>query len=323
MKSSEYDMLGCLHQNWYSTFEAKTIKCCSIEVLDLFYDYLAEDGIFIPQCDENEEPTTPKDKYIRNLMFKMKSAIDELGGSVFPKFNWTAPVDATWINAGLVKCSTPSEILLLLKASDRITYDIDHSTVTAREFDRKQHVKPSYIILKKFVMIDPAMEFRLFVFRKNIVKICQRDCSTFYPFLVSDSERLKQILIKFFEKSIRDKFLLQNYTVDVYIRNTNNVIIIDFNPVGEPTSALLFEWSDFESYFHLTPALTHLPTSNIEFAVVERANEVMISTKGSSRAPVDVTQAPDFYRFMDICKQQQNDAQSEYSDDIDSKLEEL
>lgn len=39
------------------------------------------------------------------------NAIEELGGSVFPKTNWSAPRDASWIGFGnSLRCSTPEQV---------------------------------------------------------------------------------------------------------------------------------------------------------------------------------------------------------------------
>jgi len=45
-------------------------------------------------------------------------------GYVFPKLNWSACDDASWIQACGTKCNTLSEVLLLLKSSDKIVHDL-------------------------------------------------------------------------------------------------------------------------------------------------------------------------------------------------------
>ncbi|CAM6031899.1 unnamed protein product, partial [Sphagnum compactum] len=55
------------------------------------------------------------------------AAIQALGGKVVPKLNWSAPKDATWINATIsMDCQTPNDIYLMLKSSDFITHDLEH-----------------------------------------------------------------------------------------------------------------------------------------------------------------------------------------------------
>ncbi len=44
----------------------------------------------------------------------LTKSIQDLGGSVFPKLNWSAPRDAAWMGfANSLKCTTPSQALLL------------------------------------------------------------------------------------------------------------------------------------------------------------------------------------------------------------------
>ena len=47
------------------------------------------------------------------------------GGDVFPKLNWSAPRDATWISCDkTLKCKFVSDILLLVKSSDFALRDL-------------------------------------------------------------------------------------------------------------------------------------------------------------------------------------------------------
>ena len=41
----------------------------------------------------------------------LTDAISDLGGSVFPKLNWSSPKDATWMGfANSLRCTTPSQV---------------------------------------------------------------------------------------------------------------------------------------------------------------------------------------------------------------------
>ncbi|KAK1048241.1 hypothetical protein LTR74_017557, partial [Friedmanniomyces endolithicus] len=85
--------------------------------------------------DDDENETTDIAEGWRDLHNTIKATIAELGGVVVPKLNWSAPKDATWINAGnSMECRTPNDIYLLLKSSDFVTHDLEHAfddTVTA------------------------------------------------------------------------------------------------------------------------------------------------------------------------------------------------
>ena len=51
--------------------------------------------------------------------------VREFGGQMFIKLNWSSPKDATWImfNNSL-RCSSLSQLYLLLKSSDFIVHDL-------------------------------------------------------------------------------------------------------------------------------------------------------------------------------------------------------
>lgn len=75
-------------------------------------------------ADEESDPSVAWTE----LHDRIKVTIAELGGSVVPKLNWSAPTDATWISAtNSMECQVPNDIYLLLKSSDFITHDLDHA----------------------------------------------------------------------------------------------------------------------------------------------------------------------------------------------------
>lgn len=166
--------------------------------------------------------------------------------------------------------------------------------------------------------------------------------------------------------------------MDIFIDRKKRVWIVDFNPFGDPSAALLFEWKELDDLcFTISPSsLTSKSekdsgievkntesidnsilngTENIiistssskndknkndqddnendnnknknvldndadceidfEFRIINNKNETFSSAAGSSRGPIDVTLAPDFHKFMEICKNQQKEDMEENSDD--------
>ena len=144
--------------------------------------------------------------------------------------------------------------------------------------------------------------------------------------------------------------------MDLYVDMKKRVWIIDFNPFGNPTSSLLFEWeelvcimdndnndhSNLENkdlvvcnmennccynknnnlsnltnnelvsnaieFNHNNSTLT-IPNNNneFEFRLIESPQDIIPNGLGSARGPIDVTLAPDFHKFMEICKIQKNE----------------
>lgn len=57
---------------------------------------------------------------------RVKDAINDLGGCVIPKLQWSCPKDASWMMPNnTIQCSTADDVFLLLKSSDRIAHDVE------------------------------------------------------------------------------------------------------------------------------------------------------------------------------------------------------
>lgn len=330
MNASQGDIEACQFANWYPAFRDVSIKSHIISLPPEFLDYLAEDGVFVPiasnldkdqlddddssngnnaadksshDCDNDEsesDSTDPRTKYqFPDVEEALAAAIREFNGQAFIKFNWSAPLDASWMNAGTMKCQSAHDALLLVKSSDRIIFDVErmfelipHATIT-----RPTH--PT-LVVRKWANLHPSMEFRIFVLDGKLIGICQRNCTTHFPFLAADMPRITKTLTQFFTSSVHSRALLPSYTMDVYLDQKNRVWIIDFNPWGAPTCPLLFSWEEFSTL------------SEMQARVVESEDEVLRSAMGMQRGPVDVHLSEDFPRFMEICKSQQ---QEEDADD--------
>ncbi|KAF6371508.1 cell division cycle 123 [Rhinolophus ferrumequinum] len=138
-------VLHCQFSAWYPLFRSLTIKSVILPLPQNVKDYLLDDGTLVvsgredpptrsqpDSDDEAEEIQWSDDENTATLTApefpefttKVQEAINSLGGSVFPKLNWSAPRDAYWIamNSSL-KCKTLSDIFLLFKSSDFITRD--------------------------------------------------------------------------------------------------------------------------------------------------------------------------------------------------------
>lgn len=85
-------------------------------------------------------------------------------------------------------------------------------------------------------------------------------------------------------------------TVDCYIDKNNKVWLVDFNVFGRPTNLLLFEsWEEI------------IAIQNYDFRIITSRYEELPDEAAFSRGPIDVSFAPDFSKFMNICRQQQQE----------------
>lgn len=173
---------------------------------------------------------------------KVQSTIDELGGKVIPKLNWSAPKDATWISStNDMECKTANEIYLLLKSSDFITHDLEQAFDGCVDTtDPPMHI-PYHLVLRKSFVMNPALEFRCFVRDRKLIAITQREMNHF-DFLFDLRSDFTLRVEEFFEDNLED-FADPNFTFDVYIPPPHDKVwLIDINPWAPRTDPLLFSW---------------------------------------------------------------------------------
>ncbi|KAL0291222.1 UNVERIFIED_CONTAM: Cell division cycle protein [Sesamum angustifolium] len=242
----EEDMNRCQIQEWYPNFKSCSIKTTIHELPESFVQYLLDDSgpFLLPLSitnddalpnrvhkpeeeedfvavegsgDEAEEPVPPPS--FPELEMEIKASIESLGGAIFPKLNWSAPKDSAWISStGNLKCTSFSEIALLLRSSDSVIHDLYHAYDSCTD---KTASRPSsfFLALRKwYPSLKPEMEFRCFVRHKLLVGICQREVTNFYPALFEKKDDLKNGRVK----------------------------LLDFNPWGASTLPLMFTWDELE-----------------------------------------------------------------------------
>ncbi|CAH9111149.1 unnamed protein product [Cuscuta europaea] len=269
MKESEVNR--CQIQEWYPKFKFVSIKTEIHHLPECFIDYLLDDkGPFLLPLsiednnalpnrvcneedaddyeeteDESEKPASPPS--FPELEMKVKESIHSLGGSVFPKLNWSSPKDSAWISlTGNLKCSSFSEISLLFKSSDSLVHDLCHAYDSCID---KTVSRPHTFVLalrKWYPSLRPDMEFRCFVKNHVLVGVSQREVTMFYPSLVEEKSMLQRTIRSFFVSNVRQKFESECYTFDVYVTRDQRVKLLDFNPWGAFTLPLLFTWGELE-----------------------------------------------------------------------------
>jgi hypothetical protein len=215
------------------------------------------------------------------------------------------------LRGGSLKCVDSADIYLLLKSSDRIVFDIENMFNLCENCEFKRPNQFS-LIVRKWANLDPAMEFRVFIGKNQILGISQRDCSSYYDHLINDKDDLEDKIVEFFETKINGKFYLELYSIDIFIDRKQRIWIIDFNPFGDPSSGLLFEWHELKTLYQtIIPINESNYETDFEFRIILNKNETFVSALGSSRGPIDVTLAPDFHKFMEICKNQDKEEKNE------------
>jgi hypothetical protein len=153
-------------------------------------------------------------------------------------------------------CRNPGEVLLLLKASDAVAFDLTEAydcCADVTDAHKAQLQKDVALHLREWRDVRPALEFRLFVLNGDLVAMCQRDCSNFYPFLLDQKASLEETLVLFWQDTVSVTFANASpdcdgsYVLDVYVTSKRNVKIVDFNHWGGGTLPLMFTWAELEA----------------------------------------------------------------------------
>ncbi|KNG48757.1 D123-domain-containing protein [Stemphylium lycopersici] len=260
-------ILNCSYHHWHPKYRAVTPKARLVPLPPAFLEYLRSDGIVLPpeendnpswsdndsgifsgadnNEDDAEESPDPSAEW-RDTHEAIERTIEELGGKVAPKLNWSAPKDATWIAAtNSMECRTPNDIYLLLKSSDFVTHDLGHAfDDTADQSTTPDPEIPYHLVLRKWITLNPSVEFRCFVRNRRLIALCQRDLNHF-DFLFNMQDKLRNTIQDFFDTRLRDTFPDPNFTFDVYVPPPHDrVWVVDFNPWAVRTDPLIFSWME-------------------------------------------------------------------------------
>ncbi|ODV78975.1 D123-domain-containing protein [Suhomyces tanzawaensis NRRL Y-17324] len=305
-------VLGCAYSQWYPKLKAHAVKSIILKPLPQeFLDYLASDSIKLEneahgvennsdneysdweddldgEDDGETAPTVTIDQ-LQALHDQIKAGIDKLGGAVTPKLNWSAPKDARWIMAGnTTRCTSPNDVYLLLNASDHVVDDLDYPFSSVEEAGKSSQGvedgtdKVEYeLVLRKWMDINPALEFRVFVKDNRVLGISQRDLNH-YVFLEALQDELKQVIEDFIYSQVVGQLGQSQYIVDVYVsRPSNKVYVVDVNPFSRKCDSLLYTWN--ELLVGVAPELRLITETNVgRFAQKEYSE---------SQVPLDVVDA--------------------------------
>ncbi|CAH8530043.1 unnamed protein product [Schistosoma guineensis] len=272
------DVEQCAFNSWYHTFESYTQESIFINLPDDLIASLTNDEFILPKSakptnghlsdldndgiwsdySDTDEKNSERPEFPQ-FESQLKSIIRKLGGVVFPKLNWSAPSDASWMSFdGSLKCKTFSDIYLLLKSSDFAAHDLTAPFALCTDTPAEKNCclfnsKP-ILVLRRWYDFRPEEEFRCFIKSKVLIAISQRKCDAYFKIIEEQIENIKYDLVEFFNRKIRNHFKSENYTVDLYRESSDDgkmrIQIIDFNVFGPPTEALLFQWSELENDVH-------------------------------------------------------------------------
>ena len=271
-------VMNCSYHVWHPRYRSLTPKARLIPLSPNFVSYLRADGIVLPPeplpprhipgdietdsgifstsgsqaeggDDSDEDDEDPSMEWSETHT-QIHAVIKELEGAVYPKLNWSAPKDATWINAGnTMECRSANDVYLLLKSSDFVTHDLEqafHGCVDSTQGEEPGvDPIPYHLVLRQRIpTLITSLEFRCFVRRRKFLCICQREMNHF-DFLERLLPVLTPLIQRFFDDKLRDTFPDENFVFDVYIPPPHEKCwLIDINPWAVRTDPLLFSWME-------------------------------------------------------------------------------
>ncbi|KAG8576952.1 hypothetical protein GDO81_010027 [Engystomops pustulosus] len=260
------------------------------------------------QWSDDENTTTLTAPEFPEFSTKVQEAINSLGGSVFPKLNWSSPRDAYWIamNSSL-KCKSLSDIFLLFKSSDFVTHDFTQPFINCTD-DSPDPSVTYELVLRKWCELIPGAEFRCFVKENKLIGISQRDYTQYYEHICKQKEDIRRTVQDFFKENIQYKFFDEDYVFDIYRDSVGKIWLIDFNPFGEVTDSLLFTWEelingrvsgdedrdqDFPTFYCTTSEVTVQPSPYLSYRLPKDF--------------VDLSTGEDAHKLIDFLKLKRNE----------------
>jgi D123 len=211
---------------------------------------------------------------------KIKDTITELGGSVVPKLNWSAPKDALHmaLSKNSIECRSASDIYLLLKSSIFVTHDLEHAFDDCIDLPSAPSTLspsdiPYVLVLRPYFKINTSFEFRCFVKDRTLIGLSQRDLK-YVGYPTSLIQTLQHTIQTFFDTKLKYTFPDPNFVFDVYLPEPHDrVRLIDINPWAPRTDPLLFSWVELLDFKVPGPFLGVPESGNTDNVLIHASDE--------------------------------------------------
>jgi len=268
----------CAIDVWHPLFAGRgcTPKATILPLPDDFFSYLQQDGVVLPPSfgggartptseewagtpgaptvrelgsdsdsdgsgDGNAEAPPPPE--LPGLARAIGAALAEATDGVCPRLAFSAPTDAAWMQAGNeLRCTTASDVLLLLKGSDKAAAEA--ASAAPRPV----------LALRHWTRLEPGMEFRCFAKDGVLVGLSQRRCDVRNAFLEAPElqRRITLSVARLHERHVLPQFPSRTCVFDAYCEKRRNEAslrawLLDFEPWGGETDAGLFDWAELEA----------------------------------------------------------------------------
>ena len=175
------------------------------------------------------------------LVSQIDDAIAKLGGSVLARLNWSSPRDATWMNPfRTMRCTNADEVILMIKASDRIASDLyDPATSAAAaastlpcssspprasaadgpspQGHASSPASGLVLNLRKWYDFQRSRELRCFVLRRRLVAVCQRYGNENAETMRNAPDSVLRAVRQFYADVVMPRVALPSFAFDVHL----------------------------------------------------------------------------------------------------------
>ena len=269
-------VINCMFTNWYPCFKDVTLKSKTIVLSESVYGYLLSDSVVLPDRNDSqpsdinsagasdEENDWENDAEHGTLVFpsfpdfeeEVLRCIEALGGSVFPKLDWSSPKDAAWISFDrTLRCQCIRDIFLLLKSSDFVTHDLTLPFEQCSDMsDSSARSVTHHLVLRQWQDISAESEFRCFVQNSILIAVSQRHLGIHFPHLNANKDTICSDILHFYHTYVDGKFPDADFTFDIWRKSGKDIVLLDFNPFGPVTDSLLFSWNELMNWSPRNPS---------------------------------------------------------------------
>jgi len=240
-------MTNFVPRSWIHIFKGQVYENVLLEVPASFVEYLKSDSIFdgddnytsqltdsedennIHSKNENENEiiqNTPSPQALFPKFYEsVEKIIQKFESGCIAKLCCSSPKDSTWLTPdNSLRCRTISQILHLLKASDRVSLELS-----------KSNDKLDLLMIKWDPFFDPSMEFRAFIRNDHIFAICQRNDTVYYPQLSELSVKIKKSAKKYVRDVISPKAPWRDCKFKSLFKNKKNKFPIEIRRISIST----------------------------------------------------------------------------------------
>lgn len=171
---------------------------------------------------------------------------------------------------------TGAEAVDMLSRSTRVYEDISTAELLLQEaFDLA-------IVVRKWEVVEPELEFRTFVVNDAVVAITQYTSNVFIPWMAAHADAIRDAIVAYHQRVVRDQFRtatggsVESYVMDVVLGYVpvdeleSSIRLVEINNPPPVAGSGMFDWQDEGDRALLTSDLAPdaLPTIRVQTAPV-------------------------------------------------------